>query len=213
MTHKCGGCKKQVTKSDRGLKCEYFGAWFHIECESVTSEAYDFIEHQGEQLHWFCKTPKPKVLKLEQELKDQQAKLEEKVEELTTRVEEIDNIMGNHKERVCIVVREVLYQIREREAKSANVIIKNLEEIEEGGRRKDDKELVEHLVHNVLGQNDVEVVSTGRVPENKIDGRNRLVVVTLGTRTMKVKVLRVAKSLQSKDQWKQVYISEDETKR
>jgi hypothetical protein len=146
-------------------------------------------------------------------LKDQKAKLEEKVEELTTRVEEIDNIKGNLKERVCIVVREELYEIREREAKSANVIIRNLEEIEEGGRWKDDKELVEHLVHNVLGQKDVEVVSTGRVPENKIDGRNRLVVVTLGTRTMKVKVLRVAKSLRSKDQWKQVYISADETKR
>ena len=38
-------------------------------------------------------------------------------------------------------------------------------------------------------------------------------LVTLGTRTMKVKVLRVAKSLRSKDQWKQVYISADETKR
>ena len=36
-----------------------------------------------------------------------------------------------------------------------------------------------------------------------MDGRNRLVVVTLGTRNMKV----------SKDQWKQVYISADETKR
>jgi hypothetical protein len=68
MTHKCGRCKKQVTKSDRGLKCEYCGAWFHIECESVTS--------------------------------DQQDKMEEKVDKLTTRVEEIDNIKGNHKERV-----------------------------------------------------------------------------------------------------------------
>ena len=216
MTHKCGGCKKQVTKSDRGLKCEYCGAWFHIECECVTNEAYEFIENHGEQLHWFCKTCNSKaieVLKLVQGLKDQQAKLEEKVEELTTRVEEIDNIKGNHNERVCIIVREELYEIREREAKSVNVIIRNLEEIEEGGRWKDDKELVEHLVHNVLGQKGVEVVSTGRVPENKIDGRNRLVVVTLGTRTMKVKVLRVAKSLRSKDQWKQVYISADETKR
>jgi hypothetical protein len=109
-------------------------------------------------------------------------------------------------------VREELYEIREREAKSANVIMRNLEEIEEGGRWNDDK-LVEHLVHNVLGQKDVEVISTGRVPENKIDGRNRLVVVTLRTRTMKVKVLKVAKSLRSKDQWKQVYISADETKR
>ena len=104
------------------------------------------------------------------------------MDELTTRVEEIDNIKGNHKERVCSVVREVLYEIREREAKSANVIIRHLEEIDEEGRWKDDKELVEHLVHNVLGQKYVEVISTGRVPENRIDCRNRLVVVTLGNR-------------------------------
>ena len=136
------------------------------------------------------------------------------MDELTTRVEEIDNIKGNHKETTCSVVREELYEIRElRESKSANVIIRNLEEIDEEGRWNDDKELVEHLMHNVLGQKDVEVISTGRVPKNRIDGRNRLVVVTLGTRNMKLKVLRVAKSLRSKDQWKQVYISPYETKR
>ena len=62
---------------------------------------------------------------------------------------------------------EELYEFREWEAKSANAIIRNLEEIDEGGRWNDDKELVEHLVHNVLGQKDVEVISTGRVPENR----------------------------------------------
>ena len=51
MTFKCGGCKKQVKNTDRGLTCEYCGAWFHVECESVTSDAYDFIENHGEQLH------------------------------------------------------------------------------------------------------------------------------------------------------------------
>ena len=51
-------------------------------------------------------------------------------------------------------------------------------------------------MHNFLGQKDVEVISTGRVPENRIDDRNRLVVVILVTRNMKLKVLRVAKSLQ-----------------
>ena len=55
MTHKCEGCKKQVTKTDRGLKCEYCGAWFHIEGENVTNDEYDFIENHREQLHWFFK--------------------------------------------------------------------------------------------------------------------------------------------------------------
>ena len=59
-----GECKKQVTKSDRGLKCEYCGAWFHIECENVTNEAYDFIENHGEQLHWFCKMCNSKAIEV-----------------------------------------------------------------------------------------------------------------------------------------------------
>ena len=100
-----GMYENKFKKSDRGLKCEYCGAWFHIECESITSEAYDFIENHGEQLHWFCKTCNSKaieVLKLLHGLKDQQDKLEANLDELTTRVEEIDNIKGNHKGRVCI---------------------------------------------------------------------------------------------------------------
>ena len=110
-----------------------------MECEAVTSDACDFIENHGEQLHWFCKAYNSKaieVLKLVQGLKDQQDKLEAKVDELTPRVEEIDNIKGNRKEMVCSVVREELYEIREREAKSANVIIRNFEEIDEEGRWK-----------------------------------------------------------------------------
>ena len=87
-------------------------------------------------------------------MKNQQDKLEAKVDELTTRVVEIDEAKVNHNERVCSVVREELCEIREREAKSANVIIRNLEEIDEGERWNDDKERVEHLLHNFLGQKD-----------------------------------------------------------
>ena len=69
MTHKLhGGCEKQVTKTDRGLKCEYCGAWFHIECESVTSDAYDFIANHGEQLHWFCKDCNSKAIEVLKQL-------------------------------------------------------------------------------------------------------------------------------------------------
>ena len=103
MTHKCEGCKKQVSKTDRGLKCEYCGAWFHTEGENVTSDEYDFIENHREQLHWFCKVCNSKaveLLKLVQGMKDKQDKLEGKVDELTTRAEEVE-VKGNHKERVC----------------------------------------------------------------------------------------------------------------
>ena len=58
-------------------------------------------------------------------------------------------------------MRGEVCEIREKEAKSADVLIRNLDKIDcdEDGGWKDNKELVEYLVHNVLEQKEVEVVS------------------------------------------------------
>ena len=71
---------------------------------------------------------------------------------------------------------------------------------------KDGEELVEYLVHNVLEQKEVELVSVTRVPEMKTEDRNRLMGVTLRNRNMKMKVLRVAANLRSKDEWEHEFI-------
>ena len=106
-----------MTKTDRGLKWEYCGTWFHIECETLTSDVYMISQEITESsCTGFVKPCNSKAIEV-LKLVDQQDKLEAKVDELTTRVEEIDNIKSNHKERVCIVVREELYEIREREAR------------------------------------------------------------------------------------------------
>ena len=47
------------------------------------------------------------------------------------------------------VTREELCEIREKETKRANVLVRNLDEVDNGedGGWKDDKKLVEYLVH------------------------------------------------------------------
>ena len=90
MVNKCGSCKKQVTTTDKGLKCELCGVWlhFHTWCETIKSDAYDFIDNHGEQSHWFCKVCNSKaieVLKLVQGLTDQHNTLETKIDELITK--------------------------------------------------------------------------------------------------------------------------------
>ena len=153
------------------------------------------------------------MLNLVQGLKDQQDKLEANVDELTIKVVEIAAVKDTRKEKVCRVVMEELCEGREKEAKSANVLIRYFKEInrDEDGGWKDDRELLEHLVHNVLEQKEVEEVSVTRVPD--MEDRNILTVVTLGNSNMKMKVLRVTNNLRDKDEWGHVFISAYETTR
>lgn len=52
----CGGCKLVVRDDDKGLSCEICEIWYHIQCEHLPEDVYDFMvnEEAGEQLHWYC---------------------------------------------------------------------------------------------------------------------------------------------------------------
>ncbi|KAI0239555.1 hypothetical protein LSAT2_009718, partial [Lamellibrachia satsuma] len=124
----------------------------------------------------------------------------------------------------------------------------NLDEIDEEGRWENDKDLLDHLIRDVLDLTEVEVdltevevdltevevdltevevdltevevdltevevVSATRILETKADDRNRMMIVALSNRSMRGKVLRVAKNLREKEVWKHVFISADQTKR
>ena len=68
------------------------------------------------------------MLKLVQGLKDKHDELESKVDQLTIKVDEISEMRGTHKEKVCKIVREKVHELREKESKSSNVVIRNLDE-------------------------------------------------------------------------------------
>ena len=86
------------------------------------------------------------------------------------------------------------------------MVTRNLDEIDKEGRWENDIDLVEHLIHDVLNQTEVEVISATRIPKTKADDRNRIVVVTLNKKKKKRrKVLKVAKNLREKEEWKRVH--------
>lgn len=238
---KCGKCRKNVTSNQKGLNCEYCSVWFHIECEEIGEEQYEFIRKQGEQLHWFCRGCNPKaldVMKLVQGLKDKHDELQCKIEQLENKVETIEEVRGKFRERVNDVVREEIYEAKERESRITNVIIKNLEEIEDDVIIEDDKDSddeteevetetgngddmvpksdldqVNHLLKDVLELNDVVVEEVKRVPERKIDGKKRMIIATMKDKAMRDRVLKSAKKLRQIRDWDHVYLAPDLTKR
>ena len=70
-------------------------------------------------------------------------------------------------------------------SKSSNVVIRNLNEIDEEDRWENNKDLAEHLIHDVLDLTEVEVISATRIPETKADDRNRMMIVALSNRSMR----------------------------
>jgi len=49
----CKHCIKSVESDELGLECEICENWFHIKCEDVSEEEYDFLEAH-KILHWYC---------------------------------------------------------------------------------------------------------------------------------------------------------------
>ena len=245
---KCGVCKKNVTSNQNGLNCEYCSTWFHTECEHVNEEQYEFIRAQGEQLHWFCKRCNPKaldVMKLVQGLRDKHDELQTRVEELESKVNTMDDMKGEFKDKVTNVVREEMYEMREKESKENNIVLRNVFELDdpetvddeddeddgeeadddtgrdeenrveknEGRKWSNESELVNHILQNVLENENIEVTATKRVPNTRREGQNRMIIVTLRNKQMRDQVLRSAKNLRRIPEWDGVYIGPDLTKK
>jgi len=93
----CATCSKNVSEKDLALGCEVCDKWFHISCQSITEDEYEFlIEHKN--LHWYCSSCNSNVAGLVQIMSDMRGrhqKLEEKIDSL---VEKVDAVAKDLKE-------------------------------------------------------------------------------------------------------------------
>eukprot|EP00794_Sanderia_malayensis_P001261 gene1261-1390_t len=165
--------------------------------------------------------------------------MKKEVEGLTTRVNEVEVHVDNTEKRVVDLekmdgdygkevrkmIKSEVNEVIEREEKANNIVIRNLEEIEEreevgddddeendeDEKIKNDEDLVNHMLKNVLQVKNVVVSNVRRVGRRQ-DNSSRLTVVKLQTWEMKDKVLRASKVLRDNADWKKVYISPDLTR-
>lgn len=72
----CLDCNNEVGETDKALACETCENWFHISCQNIPEQVYDFMveEEEGQQLQWFCKYCKRGSVKLHNRIR----KIEEK---------------------------------------------------------------------------------------------------------------------------------------
>lgn len=83
----CGSCGKEVLEDQPGLKCDCCAMWFHLRCEKVADDVYDFlIVHDDEKsICWYCKrctTVLRSVLMSVTRLEEGQRRLEDKVDKI-----------------------------------------------------------------------------------------------------------------------------------
>ena len=51
-----GQCDSEVKEEDHAVACGICDLWFHIGCQGMPKEVYDFMVNteEGQQLHWYC---------------------------------------------------------------------------------------------------------------------------------------------------------------
>ncbi len=141
---KCAKCKKSVKKNDSGLACEICETWYHAECVSMSEDEFrDFEKNEvGQKMHWFCPDCEKgtlSMLKTVKRLEQRQSKLEEETEKVKASVQDqnkkideqnvkIDVIEKNIDKRIDAKVEDRLSEDKEREKRSLNIIIHNIEE-------------------------------------------------------------------------------------
>jgi hypothetical protein len=154
-------------------------------------------------------------------MKSANDKLREDLNSLTTKVDNITKCSEpEFKTNIKHLVREEVYETNEKSRKKNNVIISGVDEIEEiaeddarGIHGKNDKEIVEFLIHAVVGARDVEVKEVSRIPSEPTPGKARILLAKLEDSNMKFNLLRKANKLKDKKGWERTYIAPDRTKR
>ena len=152
------------------------------------------------------------------------------ISQLSDKVGELVNVdEPTFKKNIKAIVREEIYEAKERDLRKNNLVITGLKEIpdEEGnsdgssdeedltntGPSTSNKRTVEHLIHTVLGLKNVVVISAERLPRVRILDHRRLVIASVATKDMKHQVLRVSKKLSEKKGWEDVFIGPDRTRK
>ncbi|KAG7160874.1 putative PHD-finger-containing protein 4, partial [Homarus americanus] len=65
-TEKCGECGLTIKDSDKAVSCDVCEVWFHIECEKLREEVYNFMQDEEAEgvLMWYCSHCKKGCAKL-----------------------------------------------------------------------------------------------------------------------------------------------------
>ncbi|KAG7163512.1 putative PHD-finger-containing protein 1 [Homarus americanus] len=95
-TEMCGECGLTVKDSDKAVSCDVCEVWFHIECEKLPEEVYNFMQDEEAEgvLMWYCSHCKKGCAKLHKYIK----RIEQQQVEQMTRQNELEGKVNKLKE-------------------------------------------------------------------------------------------------------------------
>ena len=155
------------------------------------------------------------------------------MEAVEKKVELVEKVEGPMADRVVEIVQTEIGEERERRIREWNVVIRGMDDVSLYNREDDEDEKEEEQgavggINPPSGRMDQQMMTERKVeylvesglelPKINITGirklRNKdIVIITLGSREEKHKVLDNARSLNRTDMWKNVYVTPDMTRK
>ena len=229
----CLRCKKNVAKNSKSVRCGTCQFWVHVDCEGITNELYQVLAHPekfGGNVTWTCDSCQASAAQIDQvvkayieRIKDVEKRVsntESGLKDLDRKVEKMDEKMKGRDDKVEKRIQKgeenVFEEMREREARRANVVMYKVKELEDekatGRERIDwDKKMCRKIFSAMeLEMKEEDVKFCRRIGERGEEPRP--LVVGFFSEIEKGRVLRRAKNL-DKTRYKEVNICQDLTRR
>ena len=217
---KCSRCKREIIEGQEAIECELCKIWVHaVTCEKMPKNVYNYISRLGSKLHWFCSKCDSHAIKtlnmltkvhksnedLQKSFTDLEKKFEDFVDKNHTPVKETVKSADLSAVHVDVEIKEAL----EIENRKLNVVVKNMPNCNSEETESDQQEF-EKILQKLKVKVDIDSCTRiGKIT----DGRQQLLRVKLKDYTQKMNLLKCCSSLAKCDEYKNVYISPDRTKR
>ena len=209
----CGKCGGIIDEGIKALQCEFCASWACLHCTEVPENMYDlFMEKDVSSFLWSCEScihaiPTIKNLgRAMQGIRDEQSQTKDEINKLNSKVDSLESSIEGK-------VQEAIEAYRDRESRKCNIIVHNIPESkkpEVKERREEDTMEVKRLFEDGLGLEELEIQSIVRLGK-KMQDKNRLMKVTVGSVKTKREILSNTKKLKNAENWSRVFITPDLT--
>ena len=174
VTHRCKGtrdktCGLPILDGKAAIRCECCGDWFHLECQSLSLDAFEAVTKHN--LLWLCNDCRPRIkeqMNIEEKIESKIASMEEKILSALKASKIQTNSEKGLESKFASIEKNVMDKIKDRESKVnaalqeqkemvrampkyASEIQKSAQELQELVRKKDERGTRETniLIHNI----------------------------------------------------------------
>lgn len=204
----CNKCYSSLSATDTVIKCDSCKASFHTTCTKLTRAEVSCLRQKDKVVEYFCDKCKAenqsnkKLLSIILDLQNEIKSLKSEVSELQNKIDIKHHCVAERSDNLSLV-EEVLRESHEREKRSKNIILFNVDE-ETQSILTVAKDIISHASDDVKTDN-IKVYRVGK----KIQNKNRPIKIELESATEAKSVLK--NKAQIKEPYQHIKINNDQT--